>query len=50
MITLAHCKMNQNDIDEYLDFYDYSKENERIIWKYFLDDKHKWLNICKEDL
>ncbi len=50
MNDLAHCKMNDKDIGEYMDFYDFSSENERIIRKYFLSGKFKNLNLTKKDL
>lgn len=35
---MDHCKMNEEDIYQYSDFYDFSPENQRIIEKYNIND------------
>jgi len=49
MNDLGHCQMN-TDISEFMDFYDFKSENERLIKKYFLNGKFKNFNLKPEDL
>ena len=35
MVDKGHCKMNEQLLNELRDYYDYSKENKRILEKFF---------------
>lgn len=37
MISSGHCMMNQDFVDDFAKFYDYSKENLELIQKYALN-------------